>query len=73
MISLTSPCARKAAYQIGWGEAVGPRCSPNARPQKGLVQARSWRPISLHPLERTIVTRRLPGTRRVSARRGWAG
>jgi len=28
--------------------AVGLSCSPNARPEKGLVQARSERPISPH-------------------------
>ena len=28
--------------------AVGLLCSPNARPEKGLVQARNWRPISPH-------------------------
>jgi hypothetical protein len=46
-----SPVLAERAPEMmrGHVRAVGLLCSPNARPEKGLVQARSWRPISPHP------------------------
>ena len=40
---------KRAWNKGGHMRAVGLLCSPNARPEKGLVQALNWRPISPHP------------------------